>query len=184
MVDARGMRDRVTVLQITHDVTTDTYDWTALYQAWASVKLENRSNLFSSVGIGARGVSLTMWRNPRLTLHHAIRLKNGQFCFLTAVVPVGDGLHSTVQAALCTPVSCRSEDGPGFPGILTEKYLGHQQLEPHAVTTTTYVLVAPEEIHLAAGSLITIDGTDYEVQIAHLLDEYKHEFEITRLEDA
>lgn len=175
------MRDKVAVLRLVKNA--DAYTWETAYSAWADAKQESKSNLFSAVGIGARGMTLTMWHNPRLTLHSAIRLKSGQFCFLTSIIPVEDGIHSTVQAALCTPVTCKSEDGVTFPGILTEKYLGQQRFEPQSVNTTTFVLVTPSEITMDINSLVWIGGKAYEVQISHVLDEFKHEFEISRQED-
>lgn len=180
----KGMRDKVTILQLSHDEAGNVYQWEPLYTAWAGVQTDTKNNLFSAVGIGARGVTLTMWKNPRLTLHHAIRLKSGQFCFLTSIIPMEDGIHSTVQAALCTSVTCKSENDVTFPGILTEKYLGQQRFEPQSVNTTTFVLVTSAEISMDINSLVWIGGKSYEVQVSHVLDEFKHEFEISRREDA
>lgn len=187
MASVGAMDQKVQVQQLVYDETANAYTWETLYSAWAAAKLDTKSNLFSSVGIGARGVTFTMWTNPKLTLLKAIRWKN-QFCFITAIIPVGDGLHSTVQAAIVDPVTCRrdvdqGETGDLFPGILTEKYLGHEQRDPMAVNTTTLVLVVPKEITLDLGSLARCGTLIYEVQVAHELDEYKNEYEITRKAD-
>ena len=187
MASAGAMNQKVQVLQLSHDETANAYIWQPLYTAWAAAELDTKSNLFSAVGIGARGVTFTMWANAKLTLFRAIRW-NGAFCFLTSILPAGDGLHSTVQAALCSPVTCQKDPDaeiPGylFPGILTEKYLGHEQMDPMAVTTTTLVLVVPKEITLDVGHLARCGTINYEVQVAHTLDEYKNEYEISRRAD-
>ena len=187
MASAGSMNQQVKVLQLLHNEAENAYTWEPLYTAWAAAERDTKSNLFSSVGIGARGVTFTMWANPKLTLFRAIRW-NEEFCFLTSIVPAGDGLHSTVQAALCDPVTCRKDvdqESPGylFPGILTEKYLGHEQQDPMAVTTTTLVLVVPREITLAIGSLVRCGMKNYEVQVAHELDIYKNEYEVSRRAD-
>ena len=188
MASAGAMNNKVKVLQLLHDEAENAYTWEPLYTAWAGAELDTKSNLFSSVGIGARGVTFTMWINPKLTLFRAIRW-NGEFCFLTSIVPAGDGLHSTVQAALCDPVTCRkdvdNQDSPGylFPGVLTEKYLGHEQREPMAITTETLILVVPKEITLTVGSLVRCGAKNYEVQVPHELDEYKNEYEVSRRAD-
>lgn len=187
MASVGAMDQRVQVMQLSYAETEDIYIWETLYMAWTTAEMDTKSNLFSSVGIGARGVTFTMWANPKLTLLSSIWWKN-QFCFVTSIVPVGDGLRSTVQAALCDPITCQADvnaETPGhrFPGILTEKYLGHEQMEPMAVTTTTLVLVVPKVITLARGSLVRCGTLDYEVQVAHELDKYKNEYEISRRAD-
>jgi len=186
LTDAREMNVRLEVLRLVHDESAGRWSWETWYKAWAAAEADARPNLFSSIGIGTRGVTFTMWRNPRLTLTQAIRW-NGQFCFLTSVIPT-DRLYCTVQAAIVNPVTCRmdveqGETGDQFPGVLTEKYLGHEQRDPMAVSTSTLVLVVPKEITLAVGSLVRCDTKVYEVQIAHELDEWKNEYEITREAD-
>ena len=41
-------------------------------RTWASITLQPKTNLFSKVGIGARGAAVIVRRQP-LTLHHALR---------------------------------------------------------------------------------------------------------------
>ena len=158
-----AIKDHIQVLGLDYDKGTDTYAWAVKRRIWAAAEQDTRSNLFSSVGVGARGVTFTIRRSPGLTLHNAFRWR-GQFCFLTSLVD-GDPGFQVVKAALCEPAKCQKdadmeppEDPPGcfFPGILTEKYVGHEQLDPHAVVTGDFVLVTPKIIKLAPGSWVTV----------------------------
>ena len=69
-----------------------------------------------------------------------------------------------------------------FPGVLTEKYARYEREETHAENATSYVLVVPKEIQLKAGDLVTVQEGPaqgvYNVQICHVLDPYKNEYEI------
>ncbi|MEG2177206.1 MAG: hypothetical protein RRY97_10060, partial [Oscillibacter sp.] len=150
------------------------------------VKTDSRTNLFSSVGIGTRGVIFTLRENKRLSLHHAL-LWRGQHGLVTSITADGTGLME-VKAALSEPVACQKDwdktpKGCLFPGILTEKYMRHEQLEPLAVVTTIFVLVTPKGIVLAPGSWVEADGKIYMVLTAHELDPWKNEYEIRRRED-
>ena len=137
---------------------------------WAQIAVDGGKNLFSSVGIGARGAELVLRRQP-LTLHQAI-LWGEQHLFLTGITKL-DRMHLSVQAALVEPVAClatRTEDTVGeagrptpaetmrltFPGVLTEKYARYEREETHAEGETSYVLVTPKAIALKAGDLVTV----------------------------
>lgn len=158
--------------------------------------LQTKKNLFSSVGIGARGAELILRRQP-LTLHNAL-LWGEQHLFLSAILPEGR-LHLRVQAALVEPVTClatRTEDTVGeagrpttaetmrmtFPGVLTEKYTRYEREETHAENETSYVLVVPKVVQLKASDLVTVQEGPakgvYYVTICHVLDPYKNEYEI------
>lgn len=180
------LKDRVVIRRLTYDVDGDAFVWENEIPSWARVELDTRSNLFSSVGIGARGVTLTMRRSSRLTLYKALRWR-GQHCFLTAITDADPGFV-TVKAALCDPVSCRAnmdkaEPGLRFPGVLTERYVGHEQPDLHAEVITDYVLVTPKAITLDPGSWVTAAGRYYRVLEPHELDPYKNEYVIRRKED-
>ena len=54
---------------------------------------------------------------------------------------------------------------------------------PYSTNAITYVLVTPKAIQLQRGGLVGVDGTNYEVQLAHVLDPWKNEYEIMRRED-
>jgi hypothetical protein len=144
-----------------------------------------RKNLFSSVGIGARNADLVLRWQP-LTLHHALRWGD-QHLFLTSIIARGSG-HLDVSAALVRPAPCQKDadktpSGPIFPGVLTEKYAGHEMTDLHAEVVKTYVLVTPKAVTLAPGSWVTVDGAYYRVLVPHELDEWKNEYEIMRRED-
>lgn len=159
------------------------WQWVPSRKAWAQVEQTARTNLFSRVGVGARDAAVVLRRQP-LTLHQALSLK-GKHLFLTAITDRGR-MHLDVKAALVDLVECQAdpvEDGPHFPGVLTEKYIKHEQLEPLAVNTTAFVLVTPKVIDLEEGRLVEVAGVPYEVQTAHRLDRYKNEFEIVRKGD-
>ena len=194
-IDAGALRDALEVLELTKS-PAGTWTWTTVRKAQGRVTLATKHNLFSSVGIGARGAEILL-RRQALGLHNAL-LWGEQYLFLTAILPEGR-LHLRVQAALVAPVEClatRTEDTVGeagrpttaetmrvtFPGVLTEKYARYEREETHAENATSYVLVAPKEIQLKAGDLVTVQEGPaqgvYNVQICHVLDPYKNEYEI------
>jgi len=190
MASAGAMNQRVQVQTLVYDEDAEKWNWEPLYTSWAEAELNTRRNLFSSVGIGARGVTFTMRRNSRLTLFKSIRW-GSQFCFLTSIIHNPGGLYDTVEAALVDLATCRKDPREEityyFPGVLTEKYMGHEQQEPMAVTTTTLVLVTPKDITLSPGSLVQIGASaarnNYHVLTCHELDAYKNEYEISREAD-
>ena len=188
-IDAGKLNQAVEILTIAES-PADVWLWQSTRPARAQVTLLSQSstkrNLFSQVGIGARGAELILRRQP-----------------LTAIFPEGR-LHLRVEAALVSPVKClatRTADTVGdagrpssaetmritFPGILTEKYARYEREETHAENDTGYVLVAPKVITLQAGDLVTVqDGPAkgvYNVQICHVLDPYKNEYEIAGRRD-
>lgn len=164
----------------------DIYAWEKTRRTWAAAEQDDRNNLFSSVGVGARGVTFTIRKSWTLTLHNAF-LWRGRFCFLTSIVD-GDPGFQVVKAALCEPVDCiqdadREAKGCRFPGILTEKYVAHEQLDPHAEVTGDLVLVTPKAVTLAPGSWVTVGDRYFLVRVPHELDPFKNEYEIRRKED-
>lgn len=176
-----ALKDRIQVLELDYDEGTDTYAWAEKRRAWAAAEQDTRSSLFSSVGVGARGVTFTIRKSPSLTLHNAFRWR-GQHCFLTSIVD-GDPGFQVVKAALCEPSECQKDadkEPPEcvFPGILTEKYMGHEQLDPHAEVTGVFVLVTPKTVELEPGSWVIVGKAYFEVHVPHMLDPYKNEYEI------
>ena len=164
----------------------DSYAWEEARRTWAAAEQDDRMNLFSDLGVGARGVTFTIRKSRSLTLHDALRWR-GQFCFLTSIVD-GDPGFQVVRAALCEPVDCirdadRAPQGGRFPGILTEKYVAHEHLDPHAEVTGDFVLVTPKAVRLAPGSWAVAGGRYFLVRAPHELDPYKNEYEIRRRED-
>ena len=183
-VDAGSLSERLELLELRQTADQD-WEWFPVRRVWAKLEQTTKTNLFSKVGVGARDAAIVIRRQP-LTLHQALRW-NGQHLFLTSITKK-DRMHLDVQAALVAQVACRAdadeeENGIRFPGVLTEKYAKWDQPEPYSVNQLTYVLVTPKEIVLQRGGLVAVEGVNYEVQVAHTLDEYKNEYEIVRTED-
>ena len=187
-INAGDLNQRLRVLECRKDAEKNAYRWEEIGRLWAKAEPGDRRNLFSDVGIGARGVTFTIRSRPSLTLHQAFFWR-GQHCFLTSAIPRENNRgYWTVKAALVAPVDCQADmdrdpHGICFPGILTEKYVGHDQPDFHSEVTTTYVLVTPKSVELRPGSWLVADGQYYLVLTPHLLDAYKNEFEIRRKED-
>ncbi len=186
MTTGSDLKERVQVQSLLYYPEADAFAWEVKRNTWAKAEQDTRKNLFSSAGIGARGVTFTLRRNPELTIVNSF-LWRGQFCFLTSIVD-GDPGFQVVQAALCDPVDCIKDadmetQGCRFPGILTEKYVGHEQLDPHAEVTGDLVLVTPKVVSLKPGSWVLIGERHFLVRVPHELDPYKNEYEIRRTED-
>ena len=194
-IDAGRLNKAVHVLEL-RETAPGAWEWGPIRRTWTMLTLQTKKNLFSSVGIGARGAELILRRQP-LTLHNAL-LWGEQHLFLSAILPEGR-LHLRVQAALVEPVTClatRTEDTVGeagrpttaetmrmtFPGVLTEKYARYEREETHAENETSYVLVVPKAIQLKASDLVTVQEGPakavYYLTICHVLDPYKNEYEI------
>ena len=194
-IDAGKLQDVLQVLKLAEN-PEGTWTWQNVRKARGQVELSTGRNLFSTVGIGARGAEIVL-RRQDLTLHNAL-LWGEQHLFLSAILPEGR-LHLRVQAALVEPVTClatRTEDTVGeagrpttaetmrmtFPGVLTEKYARYEREETHAENETSYVLVVPKAIQLQASDLVTVQEGPakgvYYVTICHVLDPYKNEYEI------
>mgnify|MGYP005786795251 FL=1 len=194
-IDAGRLNKAVHVLEL-RETAPGAWEWGPIRRTWTMLTLQTKKNLFSSVGIGARGAELILRRQP-LTLHNAL-LWGEQHLFLSAILPEGR-VHLRVQAALVEPVTClatRTEDTVGeagrpttaetmrmtFPGVLTEKYARYEREETHAENETSYVLVVPKAIQLKASDLVTVQEGPakavYYVTICHVLDPYKNEYEI------
>jgi len=162
-----------------------TFGWVPIRDIRVAVEFSQKKNLFSTVGVGARDASLVVWRQE-ISLHNAIKVGE-DFLFLTGITERNRN-QLDIKAALCSPVNCQADmdrdpHGICFPGILTEKYVGHDQPDFHSEVTTTYVLVTPKSVDLRPGSWLVADGQYYLVLTPHLLDPYKNEFEIRRKED-
>lgn len=194
-IDAGRLNKAVHVLEL-RETAPGAWEWGPIRRTWSMLTLQTKKNLFSTVGIGARGAEIIL-RRQDLTLHNAL-LWGEQHLFLSAILPEGR-LHLRVQAALVEPVTClatRTEDTVGeagrpttaetmrmtFPGVLTEKYARYEREETHAENETSYVLVVPKAIQLKASDLVTVQGGPakavYYVTICHVLDPYKNEYEI------
>ena len=178
-VDAGSMDQRLAVQTLAQDGKA--YRWKATRATWAKAVLDTKTNVYSVHGIGTAGVTFTLRQQP-LDLGNAL-LWRGQHCMITAIRPLGR-LHLTVEAALVVVSEGADKyTGATFPAIMTEKYLGHQQLEPQAINTLRHVLVTPKAIELTPGKLVEVAGTPWPIQVAHLLDPWKNEYELERTVD-
>lgn len=191
------LEHKVEVLTLTN--TGNIYNWVTTANIWAKVERLNGTNIFSKVGIGAKSIKFTI-RRRELTLHNAFRWE-GKHYFLTDIVNL-DRMYYEVTAAIIEPKTCIVErtgepilnelNRPiygdpvilTFPAYLTEKYLGYTQGTPMGTTEIRYILVTPKAIELDIGELVNIDGTIYNVEIIHSLDNYKNEYEIVARSDA
>lgn len=195
--------DKVEVLTL--QKTGDEYRWERERLAWASVSTDSRSNVFSSVGTAAMGVTVTMRNDGRFDLSKAMRWA-GKFLFPTAI-EVGEARDRVaVKAAVCDFVSpCTATGyttvlGEGnrpqkvektpltFPGIVTGKWSGYERNDTHAAEDNVLVLVTPKEIMLEVGDLVTIQEAIlqavYNVQKRHLLSGVnKNEYELAYSRD-
>ena len=204
------MENRSTLLDDKVEVLTlqnsgDEYRWERERLVWASVSTDSRSNVFSSVGTAAMGVTVTMRNDGRFDLSKAMRWA-GKFLFPTAI-EVGEARDRVaVKAAVCDFVSPCTATGyttvPGegnrpqkvektpltFPGIVTGKWSGYERNDAHAAEDNVLVLVTPKEIMLEVGDLVTIQEAIlqavYNVQKRHLLSGVnKNEYELAYSRD-
>ncbi|MFR1050273.1 MAG: hypothetical protein ACLSE7_00885 [Lachnospirales bacterium] len=174
-INVGELRERVSLLALTG--TGGSWAWAERGKLWAKAEKKTGRNLFSTVGLGGRGLSLTV-RRRELTLHNAL-LWRGQHCFLTDIRDNGR-LYLDVDAALVTPVACVYR-GMSFPAVRTEKYTAWRQEAPMSVNLLTFVLVVPKAVpELTPGELVTVAGEAWEVRVPHTLDEYKNEYEVGR----
>lgn len=195
--------DKVEVLTL--QKTGDEYRWERERLVWASVSTDSRSNVFSSVGTAAMGVTVTMRNDGRFDLSKTMRWA-GKFLFPTAI-EVGEARDRVaVKAAVCDFVSpCTATGyttvlGEGnrpqkvektpltFPGIVTGKWSGYERNDTHAAEGNVLVLVTPKEIVLEVGGLVTIQEAIlqavYNVQKRHLLSGVnKNEYELAYSRD-
>lgn len=177
--DAGTLRERVEVLELRP--IAGGYEWQRARNTWARCELSTRNNIWSVHGIGAAGAVFTL-RRQSLSLDNALRWQ-GRHCFITGIVPLGPN-HIRVETALVVVSACADRyTETTFPAILTEKYLGHRQLEPQAVNVLRHVLVTPGCIRLTPGKVVEVDGEKWPIQVAHLLDPHKNEYELERTVD-
>ena len=176
-IDAGKLRDALQVLEL-KESTAGTWTWQRTGKARGQVELTTGRNLFSSVGIGARGAEIIL-RRRALTLHQAL-LWGEQHLFLTAILPEGR-LHLRVQAALVEVETCVTTPNKiSFPAVRTEKYARFERSDPYDENEILHVLVTPKRIQLELGELVEVGGQVWAVRSAHELDPHKNEYEIAR----
>lgn len=195
---ADSLRQRVELLELRFDKAKSAYFWGVRRTSWASIVYEERNNIFSSVGIGARSANVILRPDRLLTLRGAMRA-DGQFMFLTSIVLSDDRSRQEIRAAVCEPVTltARPQNRTGrdaynrpvavsvpsftFPGILTEKYFRDEADNIYRAEVQQRVLVTPKEIQMRAGDLIQNGKeTPYTVRQVLDLDPYKNEYVVER----
>ena len=195
-----SLRDRIEVLKLLKG-NDGNYTWKKVAQWHASVGLDAGSNIFSKVGIGARGATVALRPAPSLTLHNAFRYR-GQFLFLTSIIPSAGRDRLEVKAAICTPVTFTAEPKAKtgrdkmnrptvekvaaftFPGVWTELYRKEQDEGVVDTELVQRVIVTPKEIKLRRGDVVRDpDGTAWPVMRVLELDEYKNEYVVYCQED-
>lgn len=177
---AGELRERITVLSFEQEETG--FSWKPMRPLWADAALDTKRSLFSAVGIGTRGVTFTIREAPWLTLHQAFRWR-GKHCFLTEIRPCGDSPgYWEIKAALVELAQCEDKlTGMGFfPAPLVEKYIRFEEDVPQSTNTVRCVLVTPKAIILKPGKLVEVNGITCPIRTAHVLDEFKNEFEVER----
>ena len=195
---ADDLQQRLELLELRFDQEKAVYTWEVRRACWGGVTFEERSNLFSSVGIGARGASIVIRPDRLLTLHGAVRLGE-QFLFLTSIVLSDDRNRQEIRAAVCDPatLTARPQDRTGrdaynrpvavsvpsftFPGILTEKYFRNEADDVYRAEVQQRVLMTPKVIVLRAGDLVQhAEEAPYTVRQVLDLDPYKNEYVVER----
>lgn len=175
------------------------WKWVPVRRIWAAIDLQQKTNLFSKIGVGARDAAIVIWQQE-LTLHNAIR-QGGTHFFLTSITERNRN-QLDVRAALCEPVTLTAKpkartgrdalnrpivtQQPSFtfPGILTELYHRNAPDEIYRTETLQRVLVTPKVIRFRTGDLVQAgDEAPYTVRQVMDLDPYKNEYVIERQED-
>ena len=178
-IDAGELRDRPEVLRLTE--IEGGYEWQPVRRTWANAKLETGRRVWSVHSIGASGVTFLM-RKQSLTLFDAL-LWEKRHCVITAIQPYGRN-HIQVEAALVDVTPCENKyTNTKFPGIVTEQYHRHDQLEPQAINILRHILVTPKSIELRPGKLVDVKGEPWHILTAHTLDLYKNEYVIEKVKD-
>ena len=191
-MDAGKLNEKLSLLKY------DDGNWQQISVLWGSALQNDKNNIFSSVGIGARNVEFVI-RRREISLHNALQWR-GRHCFLTGITDEGRG-HLRVTAALIEPVVCRSyrsiithnenrnpvhtlEPLFEFKACVTEKYMGFMQQQPQAQIKETLVLVTPKSVELKMGDIVEISGFGkYAVTLPHTIDEFKNEYEAQRTKE-
>lgn len=200
VINAGRMRDRITGLRIVENA--EGFAWKDDGLRYALTEWPAKRSVFSNVAMSARAVKLTMRRDDRLTLQHAMRLPDGRHLFLTQITPLENRLYMTVDAAVVRLSDCSvkrtktvidpafnrvklgTERTVTFPAVLSERYLHDRQATPQLMNTERMVLTCPKAVDLNIGESVTVDGAEYIVLVAHELDPDRNDYEVQRKIDA
>ena len=201
MTHAGELRDRVAVLRYERSGEGD-WSWWPERAVWAKAEPDAKPSLFSSVGVGARGLTLTVrearWLSPALAFRY-----RGVLAFITSILP--DATHPgylSVRCALCDTriLTAKPQNRTGrdqlnrpvavpqpefeFEGILTERYYRNSADEISRALTLERVLVTPKGFTLRVGDIVADGERRYTVRQVLDLDAYKNEYILEAQEDA
>ncbi|MEA5136469.1 MAG: hypothetical protein VB035_10085 [Candidatus Fimivivens sp.] len=194
-------KHKLTLLQISSfGESPNSVSWQPSGELWASVEQQDKTNLFSKVGVGVKSALITMVPRGDITLHDAL-IWNGKHLFLTGI-NIKSPAAMEITAALIEPTMCSATRGKdtknalnnpvrvqealcSFPACVTEKYMGFSVQQPQSQVEETLVLVCPKTVVLKTGDLVTV-GTRgvYAVTVPHTLDDYKNEYEVVATKEA
>lgn len=195
---ADTLSQRVELLALHYDEAKRAYTWVCRRSCWAAVEADAKKAGFSTAGMGAEGVTVTVRPDAALDLRQALRW--GKQFLLPIALVLGDGRDRqrvTAARCECSELIAQPQDRTGrdamnrpvavkmdsftFPGVLTEKYSRNEADEVYRVQVQQRVLVTPKEITLRAGDLVEKDGeTPYTVRQVLDLDPNRNEYVIER----
>ena len=195
---ADELRKKAELLELRFDKAKNAYFWGVRRTSWASIAYEEKNNLFSSVGIGARSANIVLRPDRLLTLHGAM-CADGHFLFLTSIILSDDRSRQEIRAAVCEsvtltakPQSRKGRDALNrptalavqeftFPGVLTERYYRSTADEVYRGEVQQRALVTPKAVELRAGDLVRQgEEAPYTVRQVLDLDPYKNEYVLER----
>lgn len=192
------LRDRGQILRLA-EVGEKVYNWQSAGGIWCEFKETGEENLFSKVGIGAAGAEITV-RENKLTCNDAL-LVRGEHFFITDINRTGIApIYYKVQAAMIAPetatvtrtvVSIGSNGIPAntsqivaeCPVYLTEKALSTAEEKSMVESTNRLVAVTPKILECLPGDIMEFMGMKYRVNVCHIMERYKNEYEIERITD-
>lgn len=158
----------------------------AIFSSHSTARYSSSRFLVRSEGLVTLSMRLVEGQSSFLLT--AITEKGQDFLELSAVqLPFAScSVSRMVEWAGDHKKSCRElREVLRFPGVLAEKYQRFEQGDPMAITQSGKILITPKEIVLAVGDLVTVGsyGT-FSVQVCHILDETRNEYEIHQRRDA
>lgn len=175
------------------------YFWEAEKSVWANVTEDQKINIFSNVAKSGFSTVFTV-RTQGVTPGRAIMWQDRHY--IIAGIREIDKLYTEIST-VCLPVYDCTRYIPDpdtasdeynrlqtlsipdfqFQGCIAEKYLGNEISQPHTIDETQYVLLTPKAVVLNRGELVLIGEDFYIVEICHMLDTVKNEYEISRRGD-
>lgn len=189
----------VTALQFSLNDATG--EWKNLFSEWAHIEETGGRCIFSRFGT-AGDKTIKIYLPNVWTVSPDMQFQiNGQRYMIGNVINNNlDYLEITL--AEVTPVLCKAErkerpvyDEYGrpddrratiyeFEGVLLEKYAGYQSISnAYAAEESRMILITPKQITLYPGDLIEADKRRFYVQICHISERYKNEYEIVLKDD-